>query len=223
MRRTSPLILTLKKQLAKTFPAHNLDDPDGLCIHFEKHPHLRFELGEPHPNGSDERVRQSADRAAYILETCFRPADPVFLLATFWGKSIFGGDPEYLHTLLDHTALIGAARRKLHEEERDRRDGAMKIRRWEQHIYLMPFAAMNHRQILAGIANKEQGKSPKVTQSVFFIHAKKPVAFHMYDDRGCLLFAHPATLAELENALKPGLGSASLIGRQLKVPAPTGG
>src|SRR3954452_2893913 len=66
--------------------------------------HLRFELGEPFENGSDERINQVVTRVTTLFEEVFHPEDYIYVYIKDWEikEDIMFGDttPEYLYDLL---------------------------------------------------------------------------------------------------------------------------
>ena len=53
----------------------------------------------------------------------------------------------------------------------------------------LPIKWINVRNILNGIANSEMGFEPFVDQRIYFLNPKTNIMFHMYDDRGCLVWS----------------------------------
>src|SRR5262245_35365800 len=72
--------VVFRSRLARSFPGADLDS----------HPidfgpvHLRFELGDRHPNGSEERVAQATERAAVIFREVFTPEEQLTLIIKNW-------------------------------------------------------------------------------------------------------------------------------------------
>ena len=50
--------------------------------------------------------------------------------------------------------------------------------------------AIPYREILKGISHYEQGREPSISQNVYFINIDKDIVFHMYDDRGCIIYSN---------------------------------
>ena len=69
--------------------------------------HLRFELGEPYENGTEERINQVVTRVTTLFEEVFKPDDFIYLYIKDWEVTediMFGNNtPEYLYDLLQQT------------------------------------------------------------------------------------------------------------------------
>lgn len=155
--------------------------------------HLRYELGGLFENGSDERLQQATTRAAAILQGCFGPDERLLLLINDWGgpDAMFGNTtPTYLYELLGPVVMAKAEQRDVAPAAEPDGDDEAPFR---QTVVPVTLAGMRWRELLAGIANYEQGREPAIGQSVYFIAPATGVVFHMYDDRGCLVFADAAS------------------------------
>ena len=195
---TPPLFAELEAWLGKHFPESDLARAASPIVHDV---HIRFELGEPFANGTDQRLTQVVHRAASILEGCFRPADRLLLLINDWETPdpMFGNTtPEHLYDLLGTRQLASAERRRLPLPLEDDESPPAYFQQ-----VLLP-ASLEHipwREILVGIANYEQGREPGIGQAVHFIAPEPGIVFHMYDDRGCLVFAErPSSIVHLYRA-----------------------
>ncbi|MGA9466538.1 MAG: hypothetical protein WBV10_02825, partial [Exiguobacterium marinum] len=66
--------------------------------------HLRFELGKPYKNGTDERIEQVVTRVTSLFEEVFQPDDFINIYIKDWNvidDIMFGNTtPEYLYDLL---------------------------------------------------------------------------------------------------------------------------
>ncbi len=155
--------------------------------------HVRYELGEPFDNGTDERLAQVNYRATSILEACFRPQDQLLILINdFQGEAedpMFGNTtPHYLYELIGGSVLGRADERMVGRLDTD-------LTKWEPEYnfrqLLIPtcLEEIRYKQILAGIANYEQGREPSIGQQVWFISTERDIAYYMYDDRGCIVFS----------------------------------
>jgi hypothetical protein len=167
--------------------------PDGR---FASHPvcispaFLRFELGGDFENGSEERIKQAVSRASTLYEEIFRVTDRITLLVDDFSLSpgeILPEKPaETLSTLITgypssyvmndcECCLFPPARRLFDRAPHE----------------------IQHTQILRCIANREQGRSPRICSDVHFMDLERGVAFRMYDDRGCLVsFARQQMMSE---------------------------
>lgn len=103
--------------------------------------------------------------------------------------------PRHLHELIGESLLDQAQHRQLPISDDDGQ-GEVSERFVEQMIVPASFESLPYEEILAGIANHEQGRVPRIGQSVFFIAPRRDVVFHMYDDRGCIVFSDEPTKLE---------------------------
>lgn len=154
---------------------------------------IRFELGAPYPNGSDERINQVNRRVVTIFEEIFNSDDEIVLYIKDWEneKDIMFGNttPDYIYELLKDKEINEV---KLFEMEEDEDEKGNKIQTKLE--YLVRYTGGNistfpYPKILEGIAQYEQGREPSIGQSVYFISKEKNIVFHMYDDRGCIVYA----------------------------------
>ncbi|QDH22652.1 DUF3885 domain-containing protein [Saccharibacillus brassicae] len=156
--------------------------------------HLRFELGEPFPNGSNRRIKQVNKRVVTIFEEIFDQDDFIFLYIKDWEDRedpMFGNTtPEYLYELLDGKVIEEEVGFELDEDE-DELGNTIEIKN-ECQIKILNgvVSSFPYRKILEGISHYEQGREPSLGQSVFFISKNKGILFHMYDDRGCIIHSN---------------------------------
>lgn len=170
----------LDAYLRRAFPLANLDSP--YPIEFGTS-YLRFELGEPHDNGSLARVEQSVGRALELFGECFQVGTPIAIVVNDWSEEFLAheGPAPYLHQLLGEAVHGLSLTRTI-----DLPDGDGALR---QIWVTADLGTFDHQGILRGIAHREQGRIPRVNEDVFFVHLQQPIAFHMYDDRGCRIFS----------------------------------
>lgn len=177
--------IAFRAYLARAFPRADLGN----------HPidfgpvHLRFELGDRHPNGSDERIAQATERATVLFGDLFLQDEQLTLIIKNWawtGRELFPKSPGHLASLIrgpasDRFVEIITSRRS-HGEEYS----------YEQVLRRVFVRDLDCRSIFRGIAHVEQGREPCINESVYFVSARRILAFYMYDDRGCLVFADNA-------------------------------
>jgi hypothetical protein len=170
----------LRSAIATTFPDADLD----------RHPidfgdaHLRFELGGDHSNGSDERISQATQRAVALFRHVFSVADPLILIINDWdwaGREMWPSEPAG-HLL----SLIGGQPGGQQFEEIV---GPAAGSSYHRLITPALVRDLDYRRIFEGITNREQGRLPRINESVYFVSAARGLVFHMYDDRGCLIYA----------------------------------
>ncbi|EPR13453.1 DUF3885 domain-containing protein [Ruminiclostridium papyrosolvens] len=161
--------------------------------------HVRFELGDPFPNGSDERIRQVIYRATSIFENIFSEEDYIYLVIKDWENEdpMFGNTtPQYLYTVFN---TAGADTDVVEVEDEDV-DGEKIYQTHKEYSIKIKVENIDYKNILTGIGNYEQGREPSIGQSIYFISVEKNVIFYMYDDRGCLVSSNsPANIKFLYN------------------------
>jgi hypothetical protein len=183
---TDSLIAELGAGLEKHYPDSDLTRAAAPIVHDI---HLRYELGGEFENGSDERLEQATTRAAAILQGCFGPDERLLLLINDWDSSdpMFGNTtPDHLYELLGPALMAKAEQRDILPPDEAGEESEAPFR---QTVLPVTLAGTPWRELLAGIANYEQGREPSIGQAVYFIAPATGIAFHMYDDRGCLVFA----------------------------------
>jgi hypothetical protein len=190
MSHFAPRLVDLENYLRIHFPASDL----GAYSSVDGEVHVRYELGEPYENGTDQRILQVNYRACSIIEACFRPEDDILILINDWGDEdpMFGNPtPNHLYGLLGQVGMSRCDERTVEQLQ----DGEID----EPPVYfkqlLVPsaFGETKYKEIIAGIANHEQGRLPSIKQQVFFISTVKDLVFYMYDDRGCIIYSDAPT------------------------------
>lgn len=175
--------------LSNSFP---FADPLDFPINFGP-VHLRFELGDSHPNGSEERIAQATLRAATIFEDVFSQEEQLTLIIKDWatGEVSFPTFPGYL------TSLIGKSSSERFVEVVNQR-GLDDECSYEQVLLTVLVRDLDYHAILRGIVHREQGRKPRINEAVYFISTERALVFYMYDDRGCLVYAdHPEKIGPL--------------------------
>jgi len=108
------------------------------------------------------------------------------------------GNPtrRHLYELIGESRLTLSQHRLVLKRDGDEPDESpQQLTQW-----LVPatFESLPHEEILVGIANHEQGRTPSIGQDVFIICPQSDIVFHMYDDRGCIVFSDaPSKLSHL--------------------------
>ncbi|WKK86532.2 DUF3885 domain-containing protein [Marivirga arenosa] len=153
--------------------------------------HLRFELGDPFENETEERVEQATKRAIELFENHIEDSE-LYILTYDFGDDMFARTPSYLYELLDKAELRkgeyqeNLAIRYFIGEEVERENGQL-------NIYFGNRSSFDYKSIFKGIANTEMGFDPTIHQLVYFFQPNTKRWFWMYDDRGCLMFSNEAT------------------------------
>ncbi|SMQ80918.1 protein of unknown function [Bacillus sp. OV166] len=157
--------------------------------------HLRFELGEPFENGSDERINQVVTRVTTLFEDVFHPEDYIYVYIKDWEIKediMFGNTtPEYLYDLLKGQNIEVETLFDLDEDYDEITGKTIEIKReYKVKLVYSQVKSITYKDILEGIGNYEQGSEPSIGQSVYFISTEKDLIFHMYDDRGCIIHSN---------------------------------
>jgi len=207
--------VNIKKYILEYFEKSDLS-PVGSYISSKYH--LRFELGGGLENGTRERVNQSVCRAVQVFEEFFKPSDDVDILIKSFeylgdAKEFYTSDKGYLEAQIEGFEHLEILREETLVEEFHNalnEDDVMTMTDFTtnhiQRILSQKLHKLNYENIFRAIANLEMGFTPSVSEGVFFINRRNNVAFHMYDDRGCLLFAHDRkSLKPLYNKLNSWL------------------
>lgn len=153
--------------------------------------YLRFELGDPFENETEERVEQATIRATELFENHIEDSE-LYILTYDFGDDMFARTPSYLYELLNKSEL---SKEEYHEslairyffgEEVERENG-------QRNIYFGNRSSFDYKSIFNGIANTEMGFDPTIHQLVYFFQPNTQRWFWMYDDRGCLIFSNEPT------------------------------
>lgn len=152
--------------------------------------YIRFDLGSPYKNGTEERIDQVTTRVTSLFEEVFKPEDFVYLYIKDYGGSedrMFGNNtPSYLDDLLSSQAIEEDVLYDIDEDIDESTGNTIEIKNeFRVKFVYSKLSSINYRDILRGIGNYEQGRDPSIGQSVYFINMEKDIVFHMYDDRGC--------------------------------------
>lgn len=157
--------------------------------------HLRFELGEPYENGTDQRINQVVTRVTTLFDELFKPDDFINVYIKDWEiaeDSIFGNTtPEYLYNLLNNQNIEEETLFEINEDYDEVTGKTVEIKNeYKVKFVYSQLKSISYKEILEGIGNYEQGREPSIGQSVYFISTEKDIIFHMYDDRGCLIHSN---------------------------------
>jgi len=163
--------------------------------------HLRFELGDALENGSTKRVVQSTYRAKTLFDEFFKADDDAWLIIKSWQyrgdiKEQYSSTDGYLKKQIMNYSTLNVLNREKTIEEFDEAltdDGTMEMTDFttahRQEVVCQKVNNITFENIFRGIANLEMGIAPSIGETVYIINRRINVAFHMYDDRGCLIFA----------------------------------
>jgi len=155
--------------------------------------HLRFELGDPYKNGTEERINQVVTRITTLFEEVFKPDDFIYLYIKDWDVTediMFGNNtPEYLYELLSKENIEEETLFDIDEDYDELTGQIIEIKNeYKVKFVYSRTMSISYKEVLGGIGNYEQGRYPSIGESVYFISTEKDIIFHMYDDRGCDVF-----------------------------------
>jgi hypothetical protein len=178
----------LARFLEREFPGMRLH-PGG----YGDWPSLRFELGDEIPvEAAEERSAQATERASAIFESAFAPGDFGFFSFARWRKE----DDAVLMPLLPASAGGAVEQQEGTDFYRNRND----VPFTSYTVALKP-RLLDYQTLFRFTANLELGRSPSLDGCAHVINRSQPLVFHMYDDRGALVFApEPTSLAPLRAA-----------------------
>jgi hypothetical protein len=165
----------------------------GVRLHpggYGEWPYLRFELGGDVPlKPATKRVEQATKRAALLFESAFDENDAGFLSFTRWN----GEEDDIVFPML-RAADAGPIERTTGTDFYEQGEDTPFI---SFTTALRP-RTLDLRSIFRAEANRELGLSPVLGGRVYLVNVTRPLVFHMYDDRGAILFApQAATLMPL--------------------------
>lgn len=154
--------------------------------------HVRFELGEPFDNGTDERINQVVHRVTTLIKETFKKDDFIYLYIEDWEDNdvMFGNTtPNYLYELLSHHTIHEKIMYKYYEDEDEDGNETQIEQPYKVKVLKGSISTIPYKDILTGIGNYEQGREPSIGQRVYFINTDKDIIFNMYDDRGCIIYS----------------------------------
>jgi len=144
------------------------------------------------------RVRQAVDRAATVYEEVFQRDETGFFVAYVWPGE-WANEDGLLSVLPDDTSV-------------ERQPG---VNYWgdpdgdDNYTRLAAQCTpreIEYRSLFRMLAHDELGLDPSVSGEIFIVNESRPAIFHMYDDRGALVYAPSADqLAPLADAYGPWL------------------
>ena len=182
------------------FPESNLSPIES---YISSKVHLRFELGLGFENGTIERVNQAAFRATTIFEEYFELNDDVVILIKSFEYpeggciELYTATKGYLELQIEDYSSQNVLIEKITVEEFDEAINTLGIVEMTdlttthiQKIICLKLNKINYKNIIKGIINLEMGLEPSILERVYFINPRNNVAFYVYDDRGCMLYAN---------------------------------
>ena len=190
--------MNIKSYISEHFPKSDLS-PVGSYISSENH--LRFELGDGLENGTEARVNQCLLRATQIFEEHFKPNDTVDILIKTseyaeGTRELYLPNKEYFEKQIKGFNGLNIIKEIDTIEEFDEalnENDVMEMTDFTtihiQRIVSQNLDNIEYKNIFKALINLEMGFEPSISERVYFINRRNNVAFHIYDDRGCLLFS----------------------------------
>lgn len=127
---------------------------------------VRFDLGEPYQNGSEERINQVNYRVNSIFDFIFNKDEEIYLFIKdpqIENDIMFGNTtPNYLYELLNDFNL---EEDKYIEYDEDYDEAGNTIQITREFLVKILYSRVRdipYREILSGIANYEQGREPSI-------------------------------------------------------------
>jgi len=125
--------------------------------------HLRFELGAPYKNGTDDRIKQVVTRVTALFEEVFKPDDLIYLYIKDWDVTediMFGNNtPEYLYDLLSKQNIEEETLFEIDEDYDELTGQTIEIKNeYKVKFVYSRLKSINYKEILEGIGimNKEE-------------------------------------------------------------------
>ena len=197
--------MNIKSYILENFTTSDLSPVES---YISSEIHLRFELGLGFKNGTQERVQQSLYRATQIFEKHFKPNDIVhILIKTFEYKDeideFYSSSKDYFESQIkgfnELKILKEVETVEEFDEALDENDVMVKTDFTTKHIQRIISLSLHdieYKNIFKALINLEMGFEPAISERVYFINKRNNVAFHIYDDRGCLLFSDKSKTLE---------------------------
>ncbi len=133
-------------------------------------------------------------RVITLFEDLFDANDCIYIYIEDWDIVIdpmFGNTtPNYIYQLLEKHVLEEETMYKLDEDIDEMGNPIQITQEYKIRLLYDRLAIIPYKEILKGIANYEQGQQPSISQRVYFINLNKDIVFHMYDDRGCIVYSN---------------------------------
>ena len=162
---------------------------------------MTAEEEEKHQKHIDNGDIKAKYRINKIISRTFQESDSdIWLLAYEYENQLFDPDEknkEYLHSLISEDAHS-----KFHIETEPIHSGIYEVDENDNEIedildakVIIGKIKQNQielSKVLEGIINLERGKTPSIPQEFYLFDSKSSIGFHIYDDRGCLIWADNA-------------------------------
>lgn len=98
--------------------------------------------------------------------------------------------PNYIYQLLENHVLAEKVLYITDEDIDEKGNTVQIVQEYNVRLLYDRLGRIPYKEILKGIAHYEQGREPSISQAVYFINVDKDIVFHMYDDRGCIVYSN---------------------------------
>ncbi|WP_400191958.1 DUF3885 domain-containing protein [Hymenobacter sp. B81] len=156
---------------------------------------LRFELAtDTHIATTDDYFREAVHRASVLFQAVFQPDDEVLVV---YQQPADKRRRIRVGNFLLRQCGIGRSQVRFQRIPAPHPDSY--CRQWHRASFLTPAAAIHFPAILTALAHQDfPPRKPALHGEVFFIHPRRGLIWHMYDDRGLdILAPAPAALQDL--------------------------
>ncbi|GBG58435.1 hypothetical protein SPFL3102_02157 [Sporomusaceae bacterium FL31] len=138
---------------------------------------IRYELGEPSKNGSDERINQVITRVITLFEDLFDAKDYIYIYIQDWDMVIdplFGNTTQnYIYQLLENHVLAEKVLYKADEDIDEKGNTVQIAQEYNVRLLYDRLGRTPYKEMLEGIAHYEQGRKPSISQAVYFINIRE--------------------------------------------------
>ena len=138
-------------------------------------PLIRVELHNKSIKSIVERTTKATEKAVKIFYEVFNPENELWIIIYEWETPFNNSKNNYLYQQF--------AREVKFFKYSDIENGKIIISKTS-------IDKISIKNISKGIANLEMGLNPGIDQRVYFIDPQANIGYHMYDDRGCIVWSN---------------------------------
>ena len=189
----------LQKYLDSVFPFPKIDTEHSLSGRVT----VRFDLLDNHEAELKDKAKSATERSLIIFNDLFDNIDNIIWFLSYdYVDDNFFPPSDYIYKQF-HTSDLKEFYSEI--ETVNSRTFITGTDRFEQvkakiTIGRSPVKSVDIRNILSGIANRDNGLEPVITQSTYFFDSDQKIGFHMHDDRGCYIWSdNPSRIRHIYN------------------------
>jgi len=178
----------LQTYLDSVYPFPTIDSEHSLCGRIS----ITFDLHESHESELSDNATSATERSFIIFNDLFdNPDNILWLLVYEYVEDSFFPSTDYLYKQFSPEGSTEFYNKTEIINSRSFIPDTELLEKVEAKILVgkLSIKDINVKNILNGIANRENGLEPIISQSVYFFEPKEKVGFHMYDDRGCYIWS----------------------------------